>query len=286
VKRLARGRLVLRAAAFALLLAAAVPAGASAQGVSLLSTGRSLTVPPGGTSHLTLSCPGGGVALSGAPTSGLARASIPGSSPRRWTFRFTSQSASARKPASAGVRCMRMLLPPGIRGVRLFAGTVRRPDLAVAAGATADAELLCRRRELATGWGLESDTPEALSIRAATPSRRGYAFKLENTTGADVTATLRVRCLGRVARATNGDTATFRTRIAWFRDTGAKRSVSHSCRRNEASLATGVSLTSGPLLARTYPAGARGGRWTFARALDSSSARTSLICLALGTSFD
>jgi hypothetical protein len=285
VKRLASGTLVPRAAVLALLVIGAVPASASAQDVSLLTTGRSLTVPPGASSELTLSCPGSAVALNGSPITGPAHASIPGSNPRHWIFEFSSDATDTRERASVGLRCLRMRLPAGIRRVRLFTGTVTRSDFAVPAGSTHNAELSCRRGQLATGWGLESQTPRALSLRAADPIDRGFAFAVQNVSAADAVVTLRVRCLGRVARAGNGDTARFRTRIASFRDRGAKRSVKHSCRRDEASLATGVELTTGPLLERTYPAGTRGGRWRFSAALGDDPARTTLVCLALATRF-
>ena len=102
--------------------------------------------------------------------------------------------------------------------------------------------------------------------------------------------TARIRCLASTQRAGSGQRHSFSLRAASYFDriaTGANQTVSHACRSNEYSLSTGVSLDSADdiLLLGTYPAGLRGGRWSFRQPSGQSNVKTTLLCLASDTSF-
>ena len=254
---------------------------AAARLVEPLSVRQSAQVSGGGTAELNLTCPETAVALSGATSVEPGTDSIPSQDPRRWRFRVSSQPGEPARRVRAVLRCVRLTLPSGIRGVRLIVGTVRRPDVFVVAGATRRVALTCERGMVPTGWGLERGTAgRSIAVSAAAPTRRGFVFKLTNTGEVGASATPRIRCLGRTQRASSGERHSFSTRLARFRDAG--RSASHTCRDAEYSLATGVSLNTGVLLGSATPTGARGGRWTFS---SGGQAKTSLVCLSRGTSF-
>jgi hypothetical protein len=270
------------AGAIALLLLGAFPASAAAL-VDPVSVSRSVTVPSGATRSLSLACPGTAVALHAAASYELGSDSVPGSHARRWTFRFTSDANDARRVVRAELRCARLRLPVGIEDVRLVVGTVRGPDVAVAARSTTRIALTCKRGHVPTGWGLErGDAGGAIAVAAAAPTRRGFVFKLENTGDAGATATPRIRCLERTQRAAGGETHSFETRIASFRDRGG--TARHACRRGEYSVAAGVSLdpAADVLLTGATPTGERGAHWSFS---ETAPVTTTLVCLARGTRF-
>ncbi|MEA2332280.1 MAG: hypothetical protein QOH58_2418 [Thermoleophilaceae bacterium] len=278
----------MRAATLALLLAAALPAAASAGVIQPVSVSKSANVPAGETRSLTLACPARAVALNAAATSSLdATDSIPGANARRWTFRFTA-GATARE-ASAVLRCVRLQLPRRVRGVGLAVGTIIEPVFEVPAGSTQRLAIRCPRGELPTGWGLEHrGANSGLAIAGAVPSRRAWTFTVENTGASGAAGTLHVRCLERKQRAATGQRHAFSTRIASFSEQldGAGTTI-RSCRRSEYSVATGVALPAGDdiLMTGTGPIGARGGEWTFAQPAGSAAVRTSIVCLARDTSF-
>jgi len=261
-------------------LVLALPAGASAQVVEPVSVSQSVSVPAGGTRSLTVSCPGSAVAVGGAPTSFTSASSIPTADPREWTFRF-SAGATART-ASAVLRCVQLDLPGGVRGVNIGVGTRWLP-LTVAPTSTERAELTCKRGQFPTGWALEraDSTADALAVAAAIPTRRGFDFRIENTGALEAAGTLRIRCLGRIQHARNGDTHSFSTRVATFAG-----GTSHACRRSEYSVTAGASIdpVGDAVLTGAYPTGSRGGRWSFSGASDAPPA-TSLVCLSRTTRF-
>ena len=262
-----------------LVVLGAVPASAAAAlpVVDPVSVRGSTNLPSGGSRTLILTCPEPAVALHAGASSELGSDSVPDSDPRRWSFRFTSDAGDPARRVRAVLRCVRLQLPPGLRGVRLTVGTVRRPDVFVVAGAARRVALTCQRGMIPTGWGLErGGAGQAIAVAAATPRRRGFVFRLENTGSAGASATPRIRCLKRSQRARSGERHAFETRIARFDDSGA--GARHACRRSEYSLSTGVSLDPSDdiLLTGAMPAGARGGRWSFNR---GGQASTNLVCL-------
>jgi hypothetical protein len=270
------------AGAIGILVLAVLPGSAAAAVVDPVSVSRFTTVAAGETRSLTLTCPARAVALHGAATSELRTDSIPSSNPQRWRFRFTNGS---RGPQRAGgvVRCVRLRLPEDVGDIALVVGTVRLPDAFVVAGATRKVSLTCQRGMIPTGWGIErGDAGRTIAVAAASPTRRGFTFMLENTGDRGARATPRIRCLERTERASSGKTLSFATRVATFEDGG--NVVRHACRRKEYSVSAGVSLDpAGDLvLDRATPRGERGGLWRFS---GSGSATTSLICLARGTRF-
>jgi hypothetical protein len=271
------------AGAIGILALAAVPSSAAAAPVvEPVSVSRFVTVEAGETRTVALTCPGTAVALHGAASSEPRTDSIPSSNPQRWTFRFANDSNGPRR-AGGVLRCVRLHVPADIGDVALVVGTVRRPDVFVVAGASREVTLTCERGMVPTGWGVErGDVGRTIAVAAASPTRRGFAFVLENTGDVGASATPRIRCLDRRERATGGKTHSFATRVATFEDDGTV--ARHSCRRREYSVSAGVSLDpAGDLvLERATPRGERGGRWRFS---GDGSATTSLICLARGTRF-
>jgi hypothetical protein len=270
------------AGAIAILMLAALPGSAAAAVVDPVSVSRFTTVAAGQTLSLTLTCPARAVALHGAATSELGTDSIPSSNPQRWRFRFTNGSRGPRR-AGGVLRCVRLRLSEGIGDVALVVGTVRLPDVFVVAGATREVTLTCQRGMVPTGWGIErGGARRAIAVAAASPTRRGFAFVLENTGNVGASATPRIRCLKRTEQATGGKTLSFATRVATFEGSG--KVVQNACRRNEYSVSAGVSLDpdGDVVLERATPRGERGGVWRFS---GSGSATTSLICLARGTRF-
>jgi hypothetical protein len=268
---------------------AAMPAAAAKPRiVETFSVSASATVPANGTKALTLTCPRAAVALNGAPTSAGAYDSVPGTAnPRRWTVRFAAQAAP--RTASAVVRCVRLKLPKGVDRVGLVIGTRWSQRLSVPPATTSGIGLKCDRGQTPTGWGIERGTaPEAqaLAIVQAAPTKNGYYFKVKSTGGIEAGAILHVRCLQKLARGTNHTKLIFRSRVATFN--GPARSLTtSSCRRNEFSVSTGVSLDpdADVVLARSYPNGQRGGRWSFNGTGSAAPAATSLVCLSTGTQF-
>jgi len=270
------------AGAIGLLMLGALPGTAlAAPVVEPLSVSRSVLVPAGQARSATLSCPDTAVALHGAASSEPGGDSIPGSHPQRWMFRFAPQGADRR--VRAVLRCVRLRLPDEVGVVSLVVGTVRRPDLAVAAGATRRVAIRCRRGQVPTGWGLErGDAGGSIAVAGVRRTRRGFVFELSNTGPTAATATPRIRCLGRSQDGGSGLVHTFRLRSASFDDSG--RAARHSCRRGEYSVSAGISLDPGSnaFLTAAIPSGPRGARWRLSAA---APATTQLVCLSRRTRF-
>jgi hypothetical protein len=267
------------AGAIAIVVIAALPgAAAAAPVVDPVSVSRFVTVDAGETRTLTLTCPGTSVALHGAASTERSD-SIPGADAQRWTFRFGPASGGPRRVGGV-LRCVRFRLPADIGGVALAVGTVRRPDLFVVAGASRRVRLTCQRGMVPTGWGVEG--AGSIALAAASPTRRGFAFVLENTGERGASATPRIRCLERREQAADGRTHTFSTRVARFEDDGTV--ARHACGRREYSVSAGVSLdpAGDAVLERATPRGQRGGLWRFS---GDAEASTSLVCLARNTRF-
>jgi hypothetical protein len=264
------------------MLAAVPGSAAAAPVVEPVSVSRFVGLAAGETRTVSLTCPDTAVALHAASTSEPGTDSIPGSNAQRWTFRFVNRSAGPRRVGGV-LRCVQLRVPADVGDVTLVVGTVRRPNLFVVAGAAREVTLTCRRGMIPTGWGLErGDAGRAIAVAAASPTRRGFRFVLENNGNVGGSATPQIRCLERKEAATGGKSHSFRTRVAMFDDDGG--AVRHSCRRREFSVATGVSLDPAGDLAldRATPRRTRGGLWRFS---GDGSATTSLICLARNTRF-
>jgi hypothetical protein len=263
-------------------LALFTPSGAGAQPVTPVSVSKSSTVPANGSRSLTLRCPGASVALNGAPTSLVGTSSVPGTRPRAWTFRFTA--GAAPRTVGAVLRCVRLKLPAGVRGVGLVVGTRWSPRLTLAPASARQVEVRCQSGQMPTGWGLErlQGTPvDAVAVAAAVPTARGFALRLENTGAVDASALVLIRCLKRAQRAGNGQTHRFARRVARF-----EGGTTHSCRPSEYSVAAGASLdpVGDAVLRSAYPTGTRGARWAFGGASDALPV-TSLVCLSRTTLF-
>jgi hypothetical protein len=271
------------AGAIAISVLAALPgAAAAAPVVDPVSVSRFVTLDAGETRSLTITCPGTAAALHGAASSERGTDSIPRANPQRWTFRFANGSGGPRR-AGGVVRCVRFRVPAGVGDVELVVGTVRLPDVFVVAGASREVTLTCQRGMVPTGWGIErGDAGRTIAVAAASPTRRGFAFVLENTGRVGASATPRIRCLERKEEASGGKTHSFSTRVATFEDDGTV--ARHSCRRREYSVSAGVSLdpAEDAVLERATPRRRRGGLWLFSA---DGSATTSLVCLARDTRF-
>jgi hypothetical protein len=276
-----------------LLMLLAVPAAAHAQVVDVVTVERSVDVSPGSTRTLALTCPDPRVALHGAVTSSFGGDSIPRKNASGWNFRFSSTATSTRK-ASAVLRCVRLRVPAGLKGVELNIGSVRRSGITIEPAASERVELECERGYAPTGWGLQrgsGSAAEGLVVTAAVPTTDSWVLKVENTGDAPATASLHARCLERRQRATNGQTHTFALRKRSFSDRiaeGRNRKVSHSCRPGEYSVSTGVSLAGGDdlLLTLTSPLGKRQGRWSFRHpTVSTERVKTLLVCLGLNSRF-
>ena len=253
-----------------LALLAAAPAQAAL--IETPTVTRSATVSPDAPRSLTLTCPSPAVAVSGAVTSGLRtlRASFPRRDTNGWIFRFASPAGT--RNVTALLRCVRLNLPSGLSGVRLEVGSAFKGRIRIEPGATRRIAVSCPAGQFPTGWGIERN--EALAVAAAVPSSDGWVFRIENTGASAALVAAHIRCMARTQRASNGMTH----RFAWRTRDG------RACRREESSLATGVSLdpAAGTLLTGTYPLGERRGRWNVR---GSGSVKTMLLCLARNTSF-
>jgi hypothetical protein len=276
-----------------LLTLLAVPAGAQAQVVDAFTVERTVQVKPGTTRTLALTCPDPGVALHGAVTSSFGGDSIPRKNASGWNFRFSSTATGTRK-ASAILRCVRLRVPLGLRGVELNITSVRRSGMTIEPGASERVELECGRGYAPTGWGLQGGSgaaAEGLAVTAAVPTTNSWVFKVENTGDAQARASLHARCLERQQRATNGQTHTFAFTKRSFSDQIAKgrnRKVNHSCRKGQYTVATGVSLAPGAdlLLTGTSPLGKQKGRWSFRHPTTrTETVKTLLVCLGLNSRF-
>jgi hypothetical protein len=273
------------AAVAASLVAAALPAAASAKLIQPISVSASTNVPAGQVRTLFLKCPARAVALNAAATSALdATDSVPRPTARGWKLTFTAGAQS--RTGSAVLRCVRFDLPPGVSGVTLAVETKIEPVFEVPPGTTQKQTLKCSHGMVPTGWGLDrTGDGNGLSIAAAIPTKRAWSFTVENTGSTGAAGTLYTRCLERRQRASTGQHHSFATRIAKSSVTGA--SATRSCRSNEYSVSTGVSLpvSDDIFLTGTGPVGRHDGQWSFAKASGAGAVKTSLVCLSTTTHF-
>jgi len=277
---------IARASALALVAAAALPAAALAGPVRPVSVAKSTNIPAGETRSLTLRCPARAVALNASATTELAD-SIPGGNARTWTFRFAARNMA--RSGRAVLRCVRMRLPKRVGRITLAVETRIEPIFEVPAGGTQRLAIRCSRGQVPTGWGLErTGAGNDLTIASAMPTRRGWAFTVENAGSAGAAGALHVRCLEKRQRAASGQHHAFSTRVASFREQlEGPGTTRRACRRSEFSVSTGVSLPASDdiLLTATGPVGRRGGEWSFAQPAGTIGVRTSIVCLAKNTRF-
>ena len=267
------------AAVIGILTAVVFPAPAEAKVVEPVWVTKSVAASPGQPKSITLRCPARAVALNGAAHNASSSIAVPDA--RRWSFRFT-------RSGSATLRCVRLRLPHNVDGINLRVGTTYEPVFEVPPGFTQQIELKCETGQVPVGWGLERRTDDnGLAIVGAMPVARGWSFAVKNTAGVGAAGSLSARCLDKKQRASSGQRHAFSTRVASFTDQFDGGTTSHSCRANEYSVATGVSLpaTADVLFTGTDLTGERGARWRFANAGGSTPVRTSLICLARTTGF-
>jgi hypothetical protein len=288
VSRQGLSRPIKRAAGLAVLAVAAFANGAQAKVVEPVSVTGKVDVPSGQTRSLTLKCPAHAVALNGTATSPLAAtSSTPGADARRWTFGFTGGPSG--RTGAAVLRCVRLRLPRRVHGVGLAVETKIEPVFEVPAGSTMQVPIRCSRGNVPTGWGLERNAEDnGLSVAGAVPTKRGWAFAIENTGASGASGNLSIRCLEKKQRAAGGQRHTFSTRIASFTEQiEGSGTTSRSCRGDEYSVATGVSLPASDdiLLTRTLLVGARGGEWAFAQSSGATAVTTKLVCLKRTTGF-
>jgi hypothetical protein len=266
--------------ALAAIAATATAAPATAKVVEPVWVTKQVAVTPGQTKSLILKCPARAVALNG--TSSQAASSIPGANARRWTFRFA-------RSGEAVLRCVRLRLPRNVRGISIIVGTAYEPVVEVPPGFTQTIDVRCPTGQTPTGWGLErSGDANGLSTVAAVPTAKGWSFAVENTGATGASGTLNARCLEKKQRARSGQRHTFATRVASFTEQiGDRATTTRSCRSNEYSVATGVSLPPDDNIALTGTSltGERGAEWTFSQASGATAVHTSLICLAGTTGF-
>ncbi|HMJ97069.1 MAG TPA: hypothetical protein VK486_14535 [Thermoleophilaceae bacterium] len=279
----------------------AAPASAlAADVVAPSSVVGSTTVPAGGSSTLTLRCPPTAVALNAALTrlgDGVEARSIPGAGENDWRFRLSAFHGPTRRQRQvrAVLRCVRLEVPTGVSGVRLLVSTRRPPGVRIQGGSTASLAVRCARGFIPTGYGLDLQPGRDLTAAEAMPTARGWDFEIESLGGPSGRARANVRCLKASVGARRDGTATqlrFHVARRVFSDSvgprpGRNGVVTHSCARNQFSVATGhtvdqpddISVTSGG------PAGLRAGRWTF-RAADTTDVMTNfLLCLNRHTQF-
>ena len=275
-----------------------VPASAFAADVVVPSSvPGSTTVPAGGSSTLTLRCPGSAVALNAAVTrrgAGVTvRRSIPGTASGDWRFRLSAAPGARSRGVRAVLRCVRLDLPAGVSDTRLVVSTRRSPVFEIPAGSFIAAQIGCQSGFVATGYGLDRGARPDVTIAAATPAANGWNFSLENTGTSPARARFSARCLKSVVSARRGTASTSMTFGVKRREflnrvgPGAAGRFSHSCRLSEFSTATGsvVDPADDIELSGSHPAGSRGGRWAFARAQAGDRARSTLVCLSRRTQF-
>lgn len=279
----------------------AAPASAlAADVVAPSSVAGSITVPAGGSSTLTLRCPGAAVALNAAVTRRGAgvrvRRSIPGAGSGNWSFRLSAASGARERAVRAVLRCVRLALPAGVTGTRLIVSTRRPPSFAVPAGSSTGVQVRCARGFVPTGYGLDRGVRD-LTLAAAAPNPRGWDFRLENTGASSASARLSVRCLKQSVRARDDGGPTqldfvvarrvFSDAITRKPPPQSRGTFTHTCAESQFSVATGHSLdpAAGAVVTRTGPDGLRAGRWTFRGATDGELMTTFLLCLNRHTQF-
>ena len=270
---------------------AAFPAAAEASDVIQPSTvSRSATIAGGATRTLALSCRAPAIALnataSGLPAGAELRRSSPSTGVLGWSLELAAAETAARQRLGASIRCLRLELPTGVRDVSLGAATRRTPAVLVPAGATRRTSVRCERGYIPTGYGIDRGGAQ-LRLAGAFASARGWSFRLANPGGAAAEASVVIRCLrAKVEGLRSGAPVSLRveTRRASFTDNAAAgRSLRHSCRTGEFSVATGFSLAAGVELESAQPTGTRGGLWRFRGS--GGRVETQLLCLARDSTF-
>jgi hypothetical protein len=271
----------------------AAPGGALAGEVMKASSVTAdVVVPAGGTSSVSLECPGTAVALSGAVRqmgSAVAlRRSTPGLGANDWSFRFAANGSGGRR-VSAVLRCVRLAVPAGLGEARLEVKTLRRTGVVIPAGGTASVQVRCGLAWLATGHGLEPGTSGNVRVASAVPVAHGWNFVLENVGAAPVSAGVSARCLRQTVRAGSAELRFRASRPSRGNTLGNSSSPSfaHGCGAGRFSVATGLVLD--PLatieLAATGPVRRAGGRWSFRQASGGDRVRSFLICLRTDSTF-
>jgi hypothetical protein len=270
---------------------AAFPAAAEASDVIQPSTvSRGATIAGGATRTLELSCRAPAIALnasaSGLPAGAELRRSAPRAGVLGWSLELAAAESAARQRLGASIRCLRLELPTGVRDVSLGAATRRTPSVPVPAGATRRTSVRCERGYIPTGYGLDRGGAQ-VRLAEALASARGWRFRLANPGSAEAQASVVIRCTrAKVEGLQRGAPVSLRleTRRAGFTDTvQGGRSLRHSCRAGEFSMATGVSLPTGLELESAQPTGARGGLWRFRGS--GGRVETQLLCLARDSTF-
>ena len=283
-------------AALIVLVLAAPAAARAADTVRPSAVSGSASVPAGSSAGLTLRCPGSSVALNAAVTrqgtGTTVRRSVPGEDAASWRFRLRNEAGGARR-VDATLRCVRLVVPNGVSGVRLRVSTRRPPAFAIPAGATSSVDIRCAPGWVPTGYGLEAGHDAAdIRVAGAFPDAREWSFTLENTGSDAARARLSVRCLKRVVTGSRGGSPTtlrFLLDHPLFTDQvgPGSRSVSHSCSSRQFALATGVVLDAADdiVMRGSHPAGARRGVWSFRQPSGTEAVETKLVCLGLSPRF-
>jgi hypothetical protein len=263
-----------------LVLAAVVPAVAQARVVEPVTVSKAVNVPAGQTAGVTLRCPAHAVALNATATASLrATDSIPAADARHWSFRFTA--GNSRLTAQAQLRCVRLRLPRGARGVSLVVGTQIQPVFEVPADNRQEIFVRCPTSEIPTGWGLERNDPAgALSIIGAEAGKHGWLLTVANSGTIGAAGTVYARCLEKTQRAGNGRTHSFAIRAADFHDRRTS-AVSHTCSPTEWSVGTGLDPETSLITTGVHDA--RAASWRFSRRLNTAD--TTLLCLSRVTGF-
>jgi hypothetical protein len=287
-----------------LVLLAAAPAASAAGAPVATSVSRSAVIGVG-VSPFTVSCPKGSGALAGAvvssPGAALATQSSPGPSGGQWSFVFSSPAPATVRTV---VRCVKLDVPGGVRGVSLRIVTVSGPLVDLAPGESQSVRLNCPSGASPTGAGESLSQPAGarasqtgdragLDFYRSVPVRGAWEFGLRNQGNVDKEAQPVLRCVTRESVGRRGRTK-FRHRFRILRtkfDQGlapGSRTVAHRCPSGFFSLGTGFAFDQNESLTleSTQPTGKRGARWRF-RNFGSADVRaqTFPLCLDRGTEF-
>jgi hypothetical protein len=281
---------MLKRTLFAAALAAFPAAAEASDVVQPSSVSRSATIAGGATRTLELSCRAPAIALnataSGLPAGAELRRSAPSAGVLGWSLELAAADSAARQRLGASIRCLRLELPTGVRDVSLGAATKRTPSVPVSAGETRRTSVRCARGYIPTGYGLDRGGAQ-VRLAEALASARGWSFRLANPGSEAAQASMVIRCTrAEVDGVRRGAPVSLRleTRRASFTDNvAAGRSLRHSCRAGEFSVATGVRLGSGIELGSAQPTGTRGGLWSFRG--NGGRVETQLLCLARDSTF-
>ena len=281
---------MLKTTLFAAALVAFPAASEASDVIQPSAVSRSATIDGGATRTLELSCRAPAIALNatagGLPAGAELRRSSPSAGVLGWSLELAAADSAARQRLGASIRCLRLELPTGVRDVSLGAATKRTPPVQVPAGETRRTSVRCERGFIPTGYGVDRGGAQ-VRLAEALASARGWSFRLANPGSAAAQASVVIRCTrAKVEGLRRGAPVSLRleTRRASFTDTvAAGRSLRHSCRAGEFSVATGFSLPSGVELESAQPTSALGGRWSFRGS--GGRVRTQVLCLARDSTF-